>query len=453
MARLVIIGGSDAGVMAALRAREVDPSGDVAVLLADEYPNYSICGLPFYLSGEVADWRALAHRSREDLLEQGIQLLTSHTASAIRPECNEVVVTDPSGRESTLPYDTLILATGAISRRPSFVGNREIPGLFCLRWMEDAFAIEEYVRRNEPAAAVIVGGGYIGMEMADAFTRRGLAVTVVGHASTVLKTVDPELGRLIQEELERHGVNVVNAAGIREIATDSGRLIVRGSAGFCAEADLVLMATGAEPATQLAQAAGITLGGTGAIQVTRRMETSVPGVFAAGDCVETWHGLLQKPLYLPLGTTAHKQGRVAGENAVGGNRLYAGTLGTQVVKIFDLAVARTGLRDSEASPEGFTALTVQTTTWDHKAYYPGARSLVIRLTGDMKTGQLLGAQIIGHWRAEIAKRIDIVATAIHHGMRVADLADLDLSYTPPLSSPWDPVQTAAFAWEDARRSA
>lgn len=451
MKRLLIIGGSDAGIMAALRARELDPAAEVTVLLADDYPNYSICGLPFYLSGEIADWRALAHRTREELLERGIRLLTRHKASVIHPETKDVVVTDPGGREIRVAYDTLVLATGAVSRKPAFLEGREIPGLFFLRWMEDGFAIDDYVRRNKPASALVVGGGYIGMEMADALTRRGMAVTVVGHAATVLKTVDPQLGRMIQDELERHGVTVVNATGVREISSAGGRLVLQGSSGFCAEADLVLMATGAEPETRLAETAGLALGGTGAIQVNRRMETSVAGIFAAGDCVETWHGLLQTPLYLPLGTTAHKQGRIAGENAVGGGKLYAGTLGTQVVKIFDLAVARTGLRDIEAEPCGFMPLTVQTEVWDHKVYYPGAHRLLIRLTGDRETGRLLGAQIMGHWRAEIAKRIDVIATAIHHGMRVEDLTDLDLSYTPPLSSPWDPVQAGALSWEGARR--
>jgi NADPH-dependent 2,4-dienoyl-CoA reductase/sulfur reductase-like enzyme len=452
MSRLVVIGGSDAGIMAALRSRELDPSAEVTVVLADEYPNFSICGLPFYLSGEVADWRTLAHRTREDLVGQGIRLLTRHTASAIDPKSKAVVLSDPSGREIVLPYDSLILATGAKSRRPAYVKGLNLPGLFFLRWMEDGFSLENYVKENAPRSALIVGGGYIGMEMADALTRRGLAVTVVGRSRTVHKSVDAELGRMIESELERHGVAVANGVAVSEITSRGGKLIALGADGFRAEADLVLMATGAEPATELAVTAGIALGRNGAIQVSRRMETSVPDIFAAGDCVETWHRLLWKPLYLPLGTAAHKQGRVAGENAVGGNREYAGSLGTQVVKIFDLAVARTGLRDSEAEAERFSPLTVQTEGWDHKVYYPGAERLFIRVTGDHETGRLLGAQILGHWRSEVAKRIDIFATAIHHGMNVSELVDLDLSYTPPLGSPWDPVQSSVFAWERDQES-
>jgi NADPH-dependent 2,4-dienoyl-CoA reductase/sulfur reductase-like enzyme len=291
------------------------------------------------------------------------------------------------------------------------------------------------------------------MEMADALTRRGLEVTVVGRSRSVHKSVDFELGRIIESELERHGVTVANQVAISEISFQAGKLTALGTNGFRAKTDLVLMATGAEPAIDLAASASIALGPNGAIQADRKMETSIPGIYAAGDCVETWHRLLQKPLYLPLGTTAHKQGRIAGENAVGGNKKYAGSLGTQVVKIFDLAVARTGLLGIEAQAAGFSPLTVQTEDWDHKVYYPGARRIVIRVTGDRETGRLLGAQILGDWRSEVSKRIDVFAMAIHHRMKVHELADLDLSYTPPLGSPWDPVQSSALAWERERLSA
>ena len=294
--------------------------------------------------------------------------------------------------------------------------------------------------------AVIVGGGYIGMEMADALTLRGLKVTVVEHSPTVLKTVTASLGQMVSEELQRHGVTVVNEVSIQTISLKDKQLVVTGSDRFETTADLVLVAVGATPATELAQSAGVELGFAGAIKVNRKMETNIPDIYAAGDCVETWHRLLNKLVYLPLGTTAHKQGRIAGENAVGGHREFAGSLGTQVVKIFDLAIARTGLRENEAVREGFNPVTVETTTWHHKAYYPGAHELTIRVTGDSDTGRLLGAQILGHYQSEVAKRIDIFATALYHGMKVEDIERLDLSYTPPLSSPFDPVQMSTQAW-------
>jgi NADPH-dependent 2,4-dienoyl-CoA reductase/sulfur reductase-like enzyme len=214
-------------------------------------------------------------------------------------------------------------------------------------------------------------------------------------------------------------------------------------------ADIVIVGAGVRPNTKIAAGAGVSTGIAGAVVVNERMETNVSGLLAAGDCVETWHALLERPTYLPLGTTAHKQGRVAGENAAGGRASFRGSLGTQVVKVFELAAARTGLSDAEARAAGFFPVTVETSVPDHKRYYPGATELRIRITGDAGTRRLLGAQIVGHWQAEVAKRIDIAAIALLERLTVADLTRLDLSYTPPLGSPWDPVQVAADAWDNA----
>ncbi|HEX6554094.1 MAG TPA: FAD-dependent oxidoreductase [Ktedonobacteraceae bacterium] len=443
--KLVIVGGSDAGTSAGLRAKELDPGCEVTVVVADRFPNYSICGLPFYLSGEVQDWHTLAHRTIEQIMGEGISLLLDHTAQAFDVVNHRVPVVDAGGKARHLPYDHLIIATGATSVRPRIAGL-DLPGVFLLRYMADAFALHQHLETRAPRSAVIIGGGYIGMEMADALTRRGLSVTVVEHASSVLKTVDVSLGRLVVAELQRHGVHVVTEVRVERIDREETQLLVTGSNQLHLRADLVLVGVGVEPRSDLAQSAGIEVGERGAIRVTRRMETNIPGIYAAGDCVETWHRLLGHPTYLPLGSTAHKQGRVAGENAVGGTREFAGTLGTQVVKVFDLVVARTGLRDEEAVQAGFAPLTVEVTTWDHKVYYPGAHKVRIRVTGDQKTGLLLGAQMIGHVNAEVAKRIDVFAAALFNGMRVEQLNDLDLSYTPPVSSPWDPIQTSAQVW-------
>jgi NADPH-dependent 2,4-dienoyl-CoA reductase/sulfur reductase-like enzyme len=443
--RLLIIGGSDAGISAGLRARELDAGCEVTILVADRYPNYSICGLPFYLSGEVPEWHALAHRTAEDITREGIDLLLDHTAQTIDSANHLITVSNRGGQVRELTYDRLVIATGAVPVRPPIAGI-DRPGVFLLRSMQDSFAVQEYLDTQAPRSAVIVGGGYLGTEMADAFVHRGISVTLVEHGAWVLKTVDERLGQLVEAELQRHGVQVATGVAVQRIEQVGSHLHVVGSERFSATADLVLVAVSVQPQTELAQRAGIATGECQAIRVTRGMETNVPGIFAAGDCVETWHRLLQAPTYLPLGTTAHKQGRIAGENAVGGHREFAGTLGTQVVKVFDLAVARTGLRDAEAKRAGFEPLTVESMSWDHKVYYPGAYALHIRVTGDRKAGRLLGAQIVGHWQAEVAKRIDVFATALFHGMRVDDLNDLDLSYTPPVSSPWDPVQMSAQSW-------
>lgn len=444
MSGIVVIGGSDAGITAALRAREVAPGTDVTVLVADEFPNFSICGLPFFHSGEVADWRTLAHRSLSDLQASGASFLLRHRATHIDAKRKTVSVETPDGVKS-VPYGRIVIATGAAPARPSIVGL-ESDRVFFLHAMADAFRLQDFLTTACPKSAAIVGSGYIGVEMADALVRRGLAVTMLGRSPSVLPTVDAPLGRLVETELSRHNVRICNSCSVEEIRETHDGLAVIGASGTTATADIALIAAGVRPATDLAEAAGIAIGRHGAIVVDQAMRTNAPDVYAAGDCVETWHRLAERLEYLPLGTTAHKQGRVAGENAAGGSRVFAGSLGTQVVKVFDLAIARTGFRDHEARSAGFKPVTVETTAWDHKAYYPGASELTIRVTGDRQTRRLLGAQIVGHWQAAVAKRIDAFATALHSGMSVDDISDLDLSYTPPLGSPWDAVQLAAQSW-------
>ena len=285
--------------------------------------------------------------------------------------------------------------------------------------------------------------------MVEALSARGLQVTQVEALPEVLPTVDPELGRLARERIEKAGVEVITGVSVDRMHKTGGRLAVSGSDEFRREVDLVLVVVGVRPDTALAETACAELGARGAIKVDRSMRTSVPHVWAAGDCVVTHHRLMGET-YLPLGTTAHKQGRVAGENAVGGSREYAGSLGSQVVKVFDLVVGRTGLRDAEAAQTGFQPLTVAATADDHKAYYPGAEPIAMRWTGDHVTGQLLGVQLVGQLGSEIAKRVDVAAAAIHSGLSVAEISDLDLTYTPPLGSPWDAVQIGAQAWDAAR---
>jgi len=446
--RLLVIGGSDAGTAAALRARELDADADVTVLVADRYPNFSICGLPFLLSEEVKDHRDLAHRTVEEIEGHGIRLELDTRATAIDAEQRRVHV--ESGER--LPYDALVVATGAEPARPSLPGL-DLPGVLTLHTMDHAFAVERHLRSRAPRTAIVIGAGYIGTEMADALSLRGLEVTLVEQAPAPLPTVDPSLGRLVERELARHGVDVRGGVTVDSLARDGDGIRVSGTPRFDERADLVLLVTGVRPDAELAMEAGARHGPRGALTVTRRMETNLPGVWAAGDCVETWHRLLERPTYLPLGTTAHKQGRVAGENAVGGDREFAGSVGTQVVKVFDLAVAGTGLRDPLAREAGFDPLTVEAILPDHKRYYPGAHELTIRVTGDQRTGRLLGAQIAGHHGGQVAKRIDVFATALHLGLPVDALSDLDLSYTPPLGAPWDPVQAAAQAWTAHARDA
>jgi NADPH-dependent 2,4-dienoyl-CoA reductase/sulfur reductase-like enzyme len=456
---LVMIGGSDAGISAALRARELEPAADVTVIQEDAYPNFSICGIPYYLSGEVTSWRTLAHRSLADLEAAGMRLRLDTTARRIDVAGRKLLVTSADGAEELLGYDKLVIGTGAVPVRPPIAGLAgpavlgPDDGVHLLHSMGDTFAVMATLEQGVPATAVIVGAGYIGLEMADALTVRGLAVTQMEQLPEVLPTVDPELGALVHAELAGHGVEVLTGTTVQAItcagAGQPRRLHVQATAAdgsaVTRAADMVLVVVGVRPETALAANAGATLGVKGAIAVDRGMRTNLPDVFAAGDCVITHHRLLGET-YLPLGTTAHKQGWVAGENALGGNRQFAGSLGTQVVKIFDQAAARTGLRDHEAKAAGFDPVTVASQADDHKAYYPGSHRIAMRVTGDRATGRLLGLQLFGHKNAEIAKRIDIAAAAIFNHMIVDAVSDLDLSYTPPLGSPWDAVQMGAQAW-------
>ena len=456
---LVMIGGSDAGISAALRARELDPVADVTVVLEDAYPNFSICGIPYYLSGEVAHWRNLAHRSLADLEAAGMRLRLDTTARRIDVPGRKLLVTSTGGEEDLLSYDKLIIGTGAVPVRPPISGLAgpgalgPSEGVHLLHSMGDTFAVMQTLEQAAPGTAVIVGAGYIGLEMADALTFRGLRVTQMEQLEEVLPTVDPQLGALVHAELAAHGVEVLTGTTVQAISKASpggaGRLHVQATAAdgtaVTRAADMVLVVVGVRPETTLAADAGAALGVKSAIAVDPGMHTNLPDVFAAGDCVITHHRLLGQT-YLPLGTTAHKQGRVAGENALGGNRQFAGSLGTQVVKIFDQAAARTGLRNHEATAAGLDPVTIGSQADDHKAYYPGSHRIQMRVTGDRATGQFLGMQLFGHKNAEIAKRIDIAATAIFHHTTVNAISDLDLSYTPPLGSPWEAVQMGAQAW-------
>lgn len=451
---LVVVGGSDAGIAAALRARELDPRADVTVVVADAFPNFSICGIPYHVSGEVGDWRHLAHRTLEDLQDAGLHLRLDTRAISLDVSDRRLRLHDCDGNESALVYDELVIATGAVPVRPPAVGLDhlgEADGVHLLHSMGDCFALIRSIEDRRPKTALIVGAGYLGLEMAECLTKRGIGVTQVERLDQVLPTVDPELGGLVRDHLEDQGVTVHVGTTVEGLGrgSEAGRLHVigRGAAGRPVhwDVDLVLVVVGVRPNTDLLVGAGAQVANGGAVVVDRAMATGLPHVWAAGDCVVTEHRLLGTT-YLPLGTTAHKQGRIAGENALGGHAAFAGSLGTQVVKVFDLVAARTGLREHEAREAGFDPLTTSASPEAHTAYYPGAEPISARVTGDAATGRLLGAQLVGALGTETAKRIDIFSQALFHGMRVDQMTELDLSYTPPFASPWDAAQLAAQAW-------
>lgn len=391
--RLIAIGGSDAGISAALRARELDPTADVTVVVADAYPNFSICGIPYYVSGDIADWRDLAHRSTADLEATGMTLKLDTVVRRIDAEDHRVWLAPSHGGEESLGYDALVVGTGAVPVRPPIDGLDRLnagDGVHLLHSMSDTFALMRSLEAQPVRRAVIVGAGYIGLEMAEALTARGLAVTQIEQLPEVLPTVDPELGALVHAELEGHGVTV----------------------SCRTRADAIAPAPQGSPA---------------------RLEVRATGPDA-------------QPLVYPADV-------VLVSVALGGSREFAGSLGTQVVKVFDLVAARTGLRDHEAVGAGFDPLSVTSEADDHNAYYPGSHRITMRYTGDRDDGRLLGVQLVGHRDAEIAKRIDMPATAMFTEMTVDAISDLDLSYTPPLGSPWEALQAGAQAWTRAAYAA
>ncbi|AYG02444.1 FAD-dependent oxidoreductase [Gryllotalpicola protaetiae] len=450
MTHLIAVGGSDAGISAALRARELDPSVDVTVVVADRYPNYSICGIPYYFSGEVQPWQSLAHRTAADLEATGMSLRLDAWATGIDVIGQRLEVHGPDGAEQ-LPYDELVVGAGALPSHAGIAGlDRLTPadGVHVLHSMGDTFALDQHLDERGPKTAVIVGAGYVGLEMAEAFTVRGIKVTQLQRGPEVLSTLDPELGAIVHAELDTHDVEVITRTTVTGIEKTSDGLVVRGvreDGRFARLADLVLVVVGVRPNTELLEHAGATLGAGGAVVVDEHMRTGLPHVYSAGDGTVTHHRLLG-PTYLPLGTTAHKQGRVAGENALGGNARFAGSVGTQVVKVFDIVAARTGLRDHDAAAAGYQPLTVGATADDHKRYYPGSHPINFQITGDTRDGRLLGAQLVGTLGTEVAKRVDTFATALYAGLTIAQISELDLSYTPPLGSPWDAVQAATQTW-------
>jgi NADPH-dependent 2,4-dienoyl-CoA reductase/sulfur reductase-like enzyme len=451
---LVAIGGSDAGISAALRARELDPTVDVTVVVADRYPNFSICGIPYFFSGEVQPWQSLAHRTAADLEATGMALRLDTFATDIDVSGRRLAVRAADGSTELIAYDELVVGTGALPSDAGITGLESLApedGLHVIHSMGDTFALDRYLTERDPKTAIIVGAGYVGLEMAEAFTARGIAVTQLQRGPEVLSTLDPELAALVHAELDAHGVDVRVNTTVTHIEKAADGLVVSGPT-FSQRADLVLLVVGVRPNTDLLERAGARLGAGGAIVVDERMRTGLPHVYSAGDGVTTHHRLLGET-YLPLGTTAHKQGRVAGENAVGGDAVFAGSVGTQVVKVFDLVASRTGLREHEAEAAGFRPFSATAVADDHKAYYPGAQPISIRVTGDTRDGRLLGAQLVGRLGTETAKRVDTFATALFAGLTVAGVSDLDLSYTPPLGSPWDAVQVATQAWSRANRMA
>lgn len=439
--RLVIIGGVAAGMSAASRARKLNPRLEIVVLEKGRHVSYGTCGLPYYLSGQVADPEELVVYTVEFFREKrNIDVRLEHEAIEIEPGSKRVRALYRGARPVVLEYDKLVLATGGAPELR--ILGTDLSNVFTCNDLAGAIRLRAFVEAERPKRAVIIGSGYIGLEVADALVSRGLQVTVLERSSTVLEAIEPEIGDRVEAVLAHHGVRLIKHAAATAIAGDAQRraVAVQYGASGTQPADLVLMATGIVPRTDLAAAAGIQIGPTGAIAVDERMLTSRSSIYAAGDCAEVRHLVTGKPAYMPLGTTANKQGRVAGENAAGGNARFEGVVGTLATQVFELAVARTGLSVATAKQRGFQPDAVTLTSTSRAKYFHG-KPILVKLIWDRTTGRLLGCQMAGE--EGIAKRIDVAAMALHARMRVPDMLHLDLSYAPPFAPVWDPILIAA----------
>ncbi|MGQ9511147.1 MAG: FAD-dependent oxidoreductase [Thermaceae bacterium] len=439
MRRLVVVGGVAGGASAAAKAKRTDPSLEVVVYEKSGYASYGACGLPYFLSGEVAQIEDLVARTPEEFKRQGVEVRTRHEVVDVDYESRTLTVFDHrEGRTFQDRFDVLVLATGARPLIPSLPGTEQ-EGVYTLRSLEEGLRLKEALATAKRTA--ILGAGYIGLEVAEAFRKLGKEVTILEAKDRPLPQADPEVGALVQRELESHGVEVwtgVRATALRGMGRVEG---VETDEGFV-PADLVLLAVGIRPNTTLAQAMGVALGPTGAIATDDRMRTNLQDVLAAGDVAESHHRILNRPFWLPLGDVANKHGRVAG-SVIGGDEKarFRGVVGTGIFKTFGLSVATTGLSLESALKEGFKARAVQIQSRDGAHYYPHTHPLHVRLVYEEGTGRLLGGAVIGHLNATL--RINTLAALLHQGGTVEDLLALDLAYAPPFSPVWDPLLVAA----------
>jgi len=438
--QLIVIGGVAAGMSAAARARRINPNLTVFVYEQGPHISYGACGLPYLIAGDIADYRALIARTPEQMARQGVTVYLHHQVTTLDPVAQTVTVRDrQAGRTFEQRYDALVIATGASPVLPPLPGL-ELPGVFALRSLEEGLALQRFIAAHQPRRAIILGGGYIGVEMAETFRRLGLAVQMIIRSGQVLRPVlDDDVRALVEQELTRQGVEIIADEPVAFEGRNRLERVVTRDGVY--PGDIALLSIGVRPNVTLAQGAGVTLGPTGAIATDDHMRTNLPAVYAAGDCAEAFHIVSGRPAYVPLGSTANKQGRVAGTNAAGGEATFGGIVGTTVLRAFDLAVARTGLTTAQAQALGYTVQTtlIEATNLPH--YFPGATPIHVKLVVDDATGRLLGGQIVGG--EGVAKRIDVLATALHHRLTVADLQQLDLSYAPPFAPVWDPLLVAA----------
>ena len=436
--RIVIVGGVAGGASAAARARRVDESAEIRVFERGPYISFANCGLPYHIAGEIADRSKLLITTPEKMwLRSRVHVHVHHEVLSIDRAARTIRVRRGDGCEADFPYDKLILSQGAKPIVPPIPGA-DMDNVFTLRDVPDMDRIIAFVDSRQPKTAAVIGGGFIGLEMAEAFHRRGMRVTIIEKLPHILPPLDHDMAQLLETRVRGRNFAIRNGTEAKSFGPDGVEL----ADGTLVTAELILLSVGVRAEVDLAKRAGLEIGVTGGVRVNARMESSDPDIYAVGDAAETTHMLTGARTRIPLAGPANRQGRIAGANAAGAHFVYRGALGTSIVRVLDMTAAVTGLNSAQATKAGFSFFSSVTIDSNHASYYPGAKPMRIKIVAEEGTGRLLGAQIVGE--DGVDKRTDVFATAIAGNMTVFDLESLDLAYSPPFGSANDPVNTAAF---------
>lgn len=441
--KTVIIGGVAGGATAAARIRRLDEKAEIVVFERSGYISYANCGLPYYIGDTITDPEELTLQTPESFFSRfHIDMKVHHEVTSIHPEKKTVSVKNlESGEEFEESYDKLILSPGAKPTQPHIPGVG-IEKLFTLRTVEDTFRIKEYICQEHPKSAVLAGGGFIGLELAENLKELGIDVTIVQRPKQLMNPFDADMASFIHGEMRKHGVKLALGHTVEGFEEKDGGVDILLKDEKPLHADMVVLAIGVTPDTQLAKEAGLELGIKGSIIVNDRMETSVPDIYAAGDAVQVKHYVTGEDALISLAGPANKQGRIIADNICGGDSRYLGSQGSSVIKVFDMTAAATGINETNARRSGLDTDTVILSPMSHAGYYPGGKVMTMKVVFEKETYRLLGAQIVGY--EGVDKRIDVLATAIHAGLKATQLKDLDLAYAPPYSSAKDPVNMAGF---------
>ena len=431
--KVVIVGGVAGGATAAARIRRLDETAEIVVFERSGFVSYANCGLPYYIGDVITNPEELTLQTPESFFSRfRVNMKVHHEVTAIHPDRKTVAVTNlETGEEFEEKYDKLILAPGAKPTQPRLPGVG-IDKLFTLRTVEDTFRIKDYINRHHPKSAVLAGGGFIGLELAENLRELGMEVTIVQRPKQLMNPFDPDMAAFIHAQMRKHGVKLALGYTVEGFEEKDGGVDVLLKDNAPLRADMVVLAIGVTPDTALAKAAGLKLGIKDSIVVNDRMETSVPDIYAAGDAVQVKHYVTGEDSLLSLAGPANKQGRVIADNICGGDSRYLGSQGSSVIKVFDMTAATTGINETNARRAGLSVDKVILSPMSHAGYYPGGKLMTMKVVFEKETYRLLGAQIVGY--EGVDKRIDVLATAIHAGLKATQLKDLDLAYAPPYSS-------------------